>query len=128
MRIEAKSFAQQLICSHQDPSGPGAGKVTSSPEAASEATKQDSLAGLLVVLASLPHALNTLGMRAEGSTASADYAGTVIDRLDEPPGARSTPPTGLLLDGMLREAAFAIATDLAGSLAVDSTDDSHFHW
>lgn len=103
-------------------------KAASPSEAVSEATKQDALAGLLVVLALLPHALNTLGMRAEGSTASADYAGTVIDRLDEPHGARGKPPTGLLLNGMLHETTFAIATDNAGNLAVNSKDPSCFQW
>jgi len=128
MAGEAKLFAQRLIRYRRDLPNLGTVRAIDPSESTSEATKQDALAGLLVVLASLPHALNTLGMRAEGSTTSADYAGIVIDRLDEPRGARSTPPTGLLLDGMLREAASAIATDSAGSPTVDSIDAWHFHW
>jgi len=46
----------------------------------------------------------------------------VIDHLDEPLGGRGIPPTGPILDGMLREAAFVIATDSAGNPAVDSID------
>ena len=128
MASDAKLFAQRLVRYRRDLPNLGTMMAIDPSKSASEATKQDAIAGLLVALTSLPHAVNTLGMRAEGSTTSADYAGTVIDRLDEPPGTRSAPPTGLILDGMLREAAFAIATDSAGSPAVDSIDERHFHW
>jgi len=125
---KAKRTAQQIILDVRNPLETSNRHWSRHSEVHSEITQQDALAGMIVALPALPKALNALGMRSEGSTVSADCAGQVIDRLDEHQSSRPPPPTGIILEGMLHEAAIAIGIDKAGSTTVDALDGSHFQW
>ena len=78
--------------------------------------------------AAMPHARNTLGMRAEGSTGSADCAGEILDMIDKPTDQWPKPPTGYPLDGMVSEAAIASGSAPTGLQTLMSLADDAFLW
>lgn len=128
MSTSAKNLALQMIRKQESPPGHQRTESLNRTEDEGLQVQQDALAGMLVALRTLPHALNVLGMRAEGSTMSADCAGEVIDRLDETPTERPAPPAGWTLDGMLHEAAPALNSDPQGRASIDALYDAHFEW
>jgi hypothetical protein len=119
----AQKFAMSLLDAWLTATTPTFDPTRHLVESAHSDTRRRALNGLVAVVAGLDHALNTLGMRSEGATSSAERAGQAIDALGQVEELHLQDQDVM---GMLVEVSFAIAMDPVGPSTVAAAAASVF--